>query len=138
MRRVCFRFCLVLAACASVAAPHVTAGDQITGARFAQQWRIFPRPLFARPADEEITGRLTRQIDSLVAFFQQNGSSVPPETLGDSLIDAKARHQLFRLESLLRLYGRAFPDLDKYRVEVKEIEDGLGAYSFAADSLKFA
>jgi hypothetical protein len=73
----------------------------------------------------------------LVAFFPA-GSKVPPETLTDSLIDGKARQQFFRLESLLRLYGRAFPDLEKYRREVKEVEDGLGAYTFAADSLSFA
>ena len=56
----------------------------------------------------------------------------------DSLIAGNTRAQLFRLEGLLRLYGRAFPDLDEYLLEVKEVEDGLGAYSFAVDSLNFA
>lgn len=114
MRKAHFNSCLVLAACAWILAPQARAGD------------------------EEITARLTRQIDPLVAFFQPAGSKVPLETLADSLIDGKARNQLFRLESLLRLYGRARPDLEKYRREVKELEDGLGAYKFAEDSLSFA
>jgi hypothetical protein len=150
MRKVRLNSCLGLAACtcllASIAGcarpglsrPGAPAGDEHTTMRLGQQWRIFPRAPFQRPADEEITARLTRQIDSLVALFQADGSNVPPETLGDSLIDGNARNQLFRLESLLRLYARAFPDLEKYRREVKELEDGLGAYSFTADSLSFA
>lgn len=137
MRMAYFKFGVVLAACAWILAPQARAGDERATLRFAQQWRIFPNAPFRRPADEEITARLTRQIDPLVAFFRPNESTVPPDALGDSLIDAKARSQLFRLESLLRLYGRAFPDFDKYRLEVKEIEDGLGAYTLAADSLKF-
>ena len=88
--------------------------------------------------DEEVSARLTRQIDAVIAFFPPAGSKVPPETLADSLIDTKARQQLFRLEGLLRLYKRARPDLEKYRLKVKELEDGLGAYSFAADSVTFA
>ena len=137
MRKAPFISCLVLAACAWVFAPDARAGDEET-LRRAGQWRIFPRAPFARPADEGITARLTRQIDRLVALFRPDGNSVPLEALGDSLIEGKARQQLFGLESLLRLYVRAFPDLEKYRREVKEVEDGLGAYSFAVDSLSFA
>jgi hypothetical protein len=138
MRRAHFNSCLVLAACAWILAPQAHVGDQDTTLRIAGQWRIFPRAPFAHPADEEITARLTRQIDSLVALLQPDGSNVPLETLGDSLIDAKARSQLFRLESLLRLYARAFPDLEKYLREIKAVEDSLGAYSYAVDSLNFA
>jgi hypothetical protein len=114
MPKVRFNFCLVLAVGASVLAPQ------------------------ARSENEEIAARFIRQIDSLVSFFQPGGSKVPSETVGDSLIDGKARSQLFRLESLLRLYVRAHPDLEKYRREAKELEDGLGAYTFAVDSLSFA
>src|SRR5207237_6036984 len=102
------------------------------------QWRLLPRPPFASPADAEITGRLIRQIDPLIALFQPEGSSVPLETLGASLIESRARSQFFRLESLLRLYRRAFPDLEKYLAAVKEVEDGIGAYVYAVDSLSFA
>ena len=138
MRNAPFKACVVLIACAWILAPQVRAGDEKPTLRFADQWRIFPHAPFRRPADEEITARLTRQIDPLLAFFQSDGISIPPETLADSLIDGKARAQLFRLESLLRLYERAFPDLERYLRAVKEVEDGLGVYSYAVDSLKFA
>jgi hypothetical protein len=138
MRKVIVNSCLVLAACVWILAPQARAVDEKPSVRLAQQWRIFPRAPFLRPADEEITARFTRQIDPLVAPFQAYGSNVAPETLGDSLIDGNARIQLFRLESLLRLYARAFPDLEKYRLAVKELEDGLGAYAFTTDSLSFA
>ena len=132
-------FCLVVVACVWILAPPLHAGDENRTVRFPQQqWRIFPHAPFRRAADKEITARLTRQIEPLAAFFQGDGSNVRFETLGDSLLEAKARNQFFRLESLLRLYGRAFPDLEKYRVSVKQIEDGLGAYSYAVDSLSFA
>jgi hypothetical protein len=132
-------FCLVVAACVWILAPALHAGDETRPVRFSQQqWRIFPHAPFRRAADTEITARLTRQIEPLAAFFQPDRNNVRFETLGDSLLEAKARNQFFRLESLLRLYGRAFPDLEKYRVSVKEIEDGLGAYSYAVDSLSFA
>jgi hypothetical protein len=137
MRKVIVNSCLVLAACVWILAPQARAGDERPTGRLAQQWRIFPRAPFLRPADEEITARFTRQIDPLVAPFQAYASNVPPETL-DSLIDGNSRIQLFRLESLLRLYARAFPDLEKYRLAVKELEDGLGAYAFTTDSLSFA
>lgn len=91
-----------------------------------------------RAIDDEVAARLTRQIDALVGFFQAGGSQIPPERLGDALIEGKARSQLFRLESLLRLYARAHPDLEKHRRAVKALEDGLGAYTFAEDSLSFA
>ena len=138
MRKLYFDFCLVFAACGWFLAAHVSAGGGQAAPRLTGQWRIFPRAPFTRPADEEITARLTRQIDRLDALFRPNGSSIPRETLGDSLIDGKARNQFFRLEGILRLYARAFPDLDNYSREVKDLEDGLGAYSFAVDSLKFA
>jgi hypothetical protein len=103
----------------------------------AEQWRILPHAPFRRAADEGITARLSRQIDPLIAFFQSDGSE-SPATLRDRLIDGTARTQLFRLESLLRLYGRAFPELDEHLRAVKEVEDGLGAYAYAVDSLNFA
>jgi len=115
MRKVHLKSCIVLAAGVSMWAPQARAGD------------------------EETTARLTRQIAPLGTFFPPDRSKVPIETLVDSLIDGKAaRNQLFRLESLLRLYRRAFPDLEKYRREVKELEDGLGDYAFATDSVNFA
>jgi len=92
----------------------------------------------AAAIDDEVAARLTRQIDALAGLFQAGGSQIPPGKLGDALIDGKARNQLFRLESLLRLYVRAHSDLEKYRRAVKELEDGLGAHTFAADSLSFA
>jgi hypothetical protein len=136
-RKAHFSCCLVLAACVGILAADVHAGDG-GSPPFAERWRLFPRGPFARPADEEIAARFTRQIDSLAALFQPDESDVSLETAPDSLIDGKARIQLFRLESLLRLYARAFPDLEKYLREVKEVEDGLGAYSYAVDSLNFA
>jgi hypothetical protein len=135
MRKVLFRLCLVLAACAWVFAPRAHAIEEQDNPRPVGQLRIFPRPPFAGPADKEITSRITRQIDPLLALFKQNAA---PGALGDSLIEIDARQQLFRLESLLRLYVRQFPDLDKYRLVVKEVEDGLGSYTFAVDAQKFA
>jgi hypothetical protein len=131
--------CLVLGACVWLLAPAVRAGGEQTGEHFAQQqWRIFPHSPFRRSADQEISSRFTRQIEPLVSFFQPGESGGGPETIADALLDAKARTQFFRVESLLRLYVRAFPDFDKYLASVKEIEDGIGDYSFAVDSLKFA
>jgi hypothetical protein len=132
-------FCLVVAVCVWVLAPPLHAGGEKNAARFPQQqWRIFPNSPFRRAADKEITARLTRQIEPLTAFFQPDAGNGRFETVGDSLLEGKARNQFFRLESLLRLYARAFPDLEKYRRSVKEMEDGLGAYSYAVDSLSFA
>ena len=131
-------FWLALAACAWMLAARPRAEDERAGLRFQQQWRIFPHAPFRRAADERITGRLTRQIDPLVALLRRDPNNSPLETVGDSLIESKARAQLFRLESLLRLYVRAFPELENYRLEVKDLEDGLGAYTFAVDSLSFA
>jgi hypothetical protein len=130
--------CLVLAVCAWTLSPRVRAEQ--APVRFAGQWRIFPRAPFSRPADAEVTARLTRQIDATVALFEREGieSDVPPERLADLLIDGKVRTQLFRLESLLRLYARAVPDFEKYLAGVKEVEDGLGAYSLVLDSVSFA
>ena len=75
MRRGYFNFWLVAAVCVCMLA----LSPQV-GAR-----------------DEEITARLTRQIDAVIAFFPPEGNKVPPETLADSLIEVKARTQLFRL-----------------------------------------
>lgn len=138
MRGAFLKSCVVLAACAFSLAPQARAGADGPPPRLTGQWRIFPRAPFARPAVEEITARLTRQIDPVVALFPPEGSKVPQGALGDALIDGRARDQLFRLESLLRLYGRAFSDFDEYRRKVKEVEDALGAYSLAVDSLRFA
>src|SRR5262249_55667882 len=62
----------------------------------------------------------------------------PLETFVDSLVEGDARAQLFRLESLLRLYRHKFPTLAEHLRQVKEVEDGLGAYTYAVESLKFA
>jgi hypothetical protein len=135
MRKV--YFCLVLAACVWMFAPALRAGGQ--AARIGQeQWRIFPHSPFRRAADEEITARFSRQIEPLASFFQPEQGHAELGTIADALTEAKARNQFFRLESLLRLYRRAFPDFDKYLASVKQMEDGIGAYSYAADSLKFA
>ena len=134
-----FTLCLVFATCAWLLAPEVRdrAGGEGAGEP-QEQWRIFPHPPFARPASEEVTSRITRQVDRFAVLYRPEGSNRSVETLGDSLVDSKARIQLFRLESLLRLYVKAFPDLEKYRLEVKDVEDGLGDYTFAVDSLDFA
>jgi hypothetical protein len=127
---------LVLGACIWIFTPTVRAGGP-PAPLAQQQWRIFPHSPFRRGADEEIAARFTRQIEPLASFFQPEPSS-ETETIADALLEAKARNQFFRVESLLRLYRRAFPDLEKYLASVKEIEDGIGAYSYAVDSLKFA
>jgi hypothetical protein len=89
-------------------------------------------------SDDEIAARITRQIDLLVALIPAGGAKVPPETLANALIEGKARQQLFRLESLLRLYVRAHPAFDRYRLKVKQLEDGLGGYTFADDASSYA
>jgi hypothetical protein len=132
-------FCLVLAACVWAFAPALRAGGGQSNAHFAQQqWRIFPHAPFRRAADQEITARFTRQIEPLTLFFQPEQSNAEFESAADALLEDKARNQFFRLESLLRLYQRAFPDFEKYLAAVKEMEDGIGAYSYTVDSLKFA
>jgi hypothetical protein len=95
-------------------------------------------PAFPHARDDEIAARMTRQIDALVALMPAGGAKTPPAALADALIDGKARQQLFRLESLLRLYVRAHPGFDKYRLQVKLLEDGLGIYTFADDALSYA
>jgi hypothetical protein len=137
MRTMLFKVALVAAACACVLAPRAHATGEQDEPRLVGQWRLFPRAPFAKPAEPEITSRITRQVDPLLVLFRKNAGEVPG-AVGDSLIEIDARNQLFRLESLLRLYARAFPELDKYRLSVKEIEDGLGSYTFAVDALKFA
>src|SRR5262245_40441315 len=131
--------CPVFAGCIWFLSPTVRAGGEKPPAQLAQQqWRIFPHSPFRRGADEEIAARFTRQIEPLVSFFQPEASSSETETIADALLEEKARNQFFRLESLLRLYRKAFPDLEKYLASVKEIEDAVGDYSYAVDSLKFA
>jgi hypothetical protein len=136
MRKVIFG--LGLAVGLWILAPAVRAGGEQSGHLAQQQWKIFPHSPFRRAADNEITARFSRQIEPLVSFFQPGESGGGPEAIAEALLDAKARTQFFRLESLLRLYVRAFPDFDRYLASVKEVEDGIGAYSFAVDSLKFA
>lgn len=137
MRKV--YFWLVLAAGVSTFAPALRAGGGQSNAFFAQQpWRIFPHAPFRRAADQEITARFTRQIEPLTIFFQPEQSNAEFESTADALLEDKARNQFFRLESLLRLYQRAFPDFEKYLAAVKEMEDGIGAYSYTVDALKFA
>lgn len=118
--------------------PPVRTAERKAAVRLTEQWRILPHAPFRRPADEEITARLGRQIDPLIRLFQPDGGNVSLATLGSAVNEGTARSQLFRLESLLRLYGRAFPDLDRYLRAVKEVEDGLGAYSYAVDAANFA
>jgi hypothetical protein len=60
------------------------------------------------------------------------------DALIDSLIAGDARSELFRMESLLRLYRHKFPNLTEHLQRVKSIEDGLGEYAYAVDSLNFA
>src|SRR5262245_46388930 len=130
---------LVLGVCAWILAPAAGAQRELPPLPFArQQWRIFPHSPLRRGVDEEINARFARQIELLGSFFQPDESSSPSEPLADSFLEAKVRNQLFRLESLLRLYRKAFPDLEKYLASVKEIEDAVGDYSYAVDSLKFA
>ncbi|HEX7793323.1 MAG TPA: hypothetical protein VF456_03185 [Vicinamibacterales bacterium] len=137
MRKV--YFCLVLAACVWMFAPALRAGGGQSKGGFAQQqWRIFPHAPFRRAADQEIASRFTRQIEPLSTFFRPEQSSAEFESAANALLEEKARNQFFRLESLLRLYRHAFPDFEKYLAAVKEMEDGIGAYSFSVDSLKFA
>src|SRR5215470_13689009 len=130
---------VVLAVCAWILAPAAGAQSEPAHLRLArQQWRIFPHSPLRRGVDEEINARFTRQIELLGSLFQPDESSNPSEPIADSFLEAKVRNQLFRLESLLRLYRKAFPDLEKYLVSVKEIEDAVGDYSYPVDSLKFA
>jgi len=136
MRRL-FAMVLVSVACAWLFSPDLGAGGQQSTARFAQQWRILPHAPFRRPADAEVMARLTRQIDPLINLLEA-GADEGGDGVGDAWIAGKARNQLFRLESLLRLYVRQFPDFERTRREVKAIEDGLGDYSYAVDSMNFA
>ena len=90
-----------------------------------------------RPGSEETIARLTRRIDPLVPLFP-NVNAMAPEAFVDSLVERDARVELFRLESLLRLYRHKFSNLSDHLRQVKNVEDGLGAYLYAVDSLNFA
>jgi hypothetical protein len=128
MRKAHLGTWLVAAACACLLIPLAgCAGSTI----------LESRPRY-RPGSEETAARLIRRIDAVSAFFQPAASTVPIDTFLDSLIEKDARTPLFRLESLLRLYRHKFPNLTEHHRKVKEVEDGLGAYEYAVDSLKFA
>jgi len=118
---------LVVAVCVCLLAP--LAGAQ-TGLL-----RSTPR---YRSGSEEATARLTRQIDPLAAVFQPGGLNGQTGTFLDSMDQRDTRTQLFRLESLLRLYRHKFGSLNPHLRQVKEVEDGLGAYAYAVDSVAFA
>jgi len=92
-------------------------------------------PVQARPAGE-IAARVTRRIDPLVPVFQP-GAPLPVETVADTSADDH-RHELFQLESLLRLYRRKYHDLVKPLNKVKEVEDALGEYRFSVEALAYA
>jgi len=115
-----------LAVCACLLAPLAAiAPPQLTGSSRFQA------------GSDEVTARLTRQIDRLLALFRPAGS-IASDALIDALIAGDARSELFRMESLLRLYRHKFPNLTGHLREVKSIEDGLGEYAYAVDSLNFA
>ena len=90
-----------------------------------------------RPGSEETIARLTRRIDPLVPVFPA-ASKVAVEPFMDSSAEKDVRTHLFRLESLLRLYRHKFENLEPHLLQVKQVEDGLGAYAYAVDSLNFA
>lgn len=98
------------------------------------------RPLAAgtAAANDDTGGRLTRRIDVLTAMLTSVGAAQSADAQIGALIKADARSELFRLEGLLRLYRRQFPKLTSHLKIVKEVEDGVGAYAFAVDSLSFA
>jgi hypothetical protein len=118
---------LVSAACVCLLAP-------LAGCARSTLLNSTPR---YRPGSEETTARLTRRIDPLVALFPA-ARTVPSQAFVDTLVDADARTELFRLESLLRLYRHKFSNLAAHLRQVKEVEDGLGAYAYAVDSSAFA
>src|SRR5262245_4105909 len=132
-----FTIVLVLTACLWIVSPEVRAGGQQSTARLQQQWHLIAHAPFRRQPDAEVTARLTRQIDPLVTLLEAERNA-PGEAVADAMLESKVRSQLFRLESLLRLYVREVPDFEKYRRSGKQIEDGLGYYSYAVDSLNFA
>ena len=127
MRKPYINSCVVLAGCACLLVSVAGCAPTLFGSR--------PR---YRPGSEESIARLTRRIDPLVPLFPPVRRSSLPETSVDSLLEGDARAQLFRLESLLRLYRHKFPPLAEHLRQVKEVEDGLGAYTYAVESLKFA
>jgi hypothetical protein len=90
-----------------------------------------------QPGSDLVIARLTRRIDRLLALFQSQGN-VASDAFIDSLMAGDTRSELFRMESLLRLYRHKFPNLTEHLKQVKAIEDGLGEYSYAVDSLNFA
>jgi len=128
MRKPHLNSCFVLAGCACLL---------LSVAACAPNTLLGSRPRY-RPGSEESIARLTRRIDPLVPLFPPARRSTPLETFVDSLVEGDARAQLFRLESLLRLYRHKFPTLAEHLRQVKEVEDGLGAYTYAVESLKFA
>jgi hypothetical protein len=103
----------------------------------AQTGLLKSTPRFRAGAEETIA-RLTRRIDPLAAVFQPGGLDGQSGAFLDSMDQRDTRIQLFRLESLLRLYRHKFGSLNPHLRQVKEIEDGLGAYAYAVDSLAFA
>ena len=117
---------IVVAASTSLLVPlGASAPGQLTGSSRFQ------------PGSGEVTARLTRRIDALLALFLSRGN-VSPDSLIDSLIADNARSELFRMESLLRLYRHKFPNLTQPLKQVKGAEDGLGEYLYAVESLNFA
>ena len=89
-----------------------------------------------QPGSDEVIARLTRRIDPLEQLFQSGNTATT--AFIDSLADGAMRSDLFRLESLLRLYRHHFDNLTEHLKQVKTVEDGIGAYMYAVDSVNFA
>jgi len=122
-----FARCTAAAACAAVLALSAgCAGSALT--RSTARYR---------PGSEETIARLHRRIDPLVPLFPASRAA-PVGAQVDALVGENARIELFRMESLLRLYRRKFSTLAPHLRQVKEVEDTLGAYSYAVDSVNFA
>lgn len=117
---------VVLAVCAFLAPLAADALPQLTASSRFQ------------PGSPEVTARLTRRIDRLLALFRPPNPSSSVDAFVDSLVADDARSELFRMESLLRLYRHKFPNLAEHLRQVKAAEDGLGAYAYAVDSLTFS
>jgi hypothetical protein len=124
MHKMTSRFGLIAAA-VLMATLRASAAGQLTGSSRFQ------------PGSDQVIARITRQIDPLIALLPA-ANPAQPDAMIDALVKADARTQLFRLESLLRLYRHKFPNLKEHLRQVKALEDGLGAYSYAVDSVTFA
>src|SRR5437016_3177783 len=105
-RSVKFVVAFILAACVGLLAPlAASAPRQLTG---SSRFQV---------GSDDVTARLTRRIDPLTTLFQS--PSAASDTFIDSLIAGDARAELFRMESLLRLYRHKFSNLTPHLQQVK-------------------